>query len=392
MDEARSLEALGPLVVFGRALRARGLPVGTERILTFVRAVAALGLSDRRSLYWAGRISMVARKDDLGVYDDAFEDWYRSSGLDCELTIELNLPSPTRDESAPGRREDGPEVRTGTVTPASRSVAAGDEQPSAEDDAKLPLVASTAEVLRSKAFADLTDAEREEVGRLIQALAVALPLERMRRTRPAAKGDRFDVRRTLRRSLRTRGEPFDRSWRDRRIRGRPLVLVLDVSGSMSPYARALVQFGYAAMAAGRRVEVFCFGTRLTRVTRTLRTKDPDRALREIGRTVADWEGGTRIGESLKALLDGWSQRAALRGAVVVLCSDGLERGDPELLRRQMGRLGRLAHRVVWVNPLKGSPRYEPLARGMAAALPSVDVFLSGHNLESLSELGRALGG
>ena len=170
------------------------------------------------------------------------------------------------------------------------------------------------------------------------------------------------------------------------------MLILDVSGSMSPYARALVQFGYAAMAAGRRVEVFCFGTRLTRVTRTLRTKDPDRALHEIGRTVADWEGGTRIGESLKSLLDGWSQRAALRGAVVVMCSDGLERGDPEMLRVQMARLRRLAHMVVWVNPLKGSPRYEPLARGMAAALPSVDVFLSGHNLESLSELSRMLAG
>jgi uncharacterized protein with von Willebrand factor type A (vWA) domain len=169
-----------------------------------------------------------------------------------------------------------------------------------------------------------------------------------------------------------------------------LVLILDVSGSMAPYSRALLQFGYAAMAAGRRVEVFCFGTRLTRVTRVLRTKDPDRAMHEIGRIVADWEGGTRIGESLKSLLDGWSQRAALRGAVVVLCSDGLERGDPELLRAQMARLRRLAYRVVWANPLKGSPRYEPLARGMAAALPSVDVFLSGHNLESLEALAAAL--
>jgi len=159
---------------------------------------------------------------------------------------------------------------------------------------------------------------------------------------------------------------------------------------MAPYSRALLQFGYAAMAAGRRVEVFCFGTRLTRVTRVLRTKDPDRAMHEIGRIVSDWEGGTRIGESLKTLLDGWSQRAALRGAVVVLCSDGLERGDPELLRIQMARLRRLAYRVVWANPLKGSPRYEPLARGMAAALPSVDVFLSGHNLESLEALAQAL--
>jgi uncharacterized protein with von Willebrand factor type A (vWA) domain len=170
------------------------------------------------------------------------------------------------------------------------------------------------------------------------------------------------------------------------------VLLLDVSGSMAPYSRALLQFAFAAMAAGRRVEVFVFGTRLTRVTRTLRTRNPDRALHEIGRLVQDWEGGTRIGESLKSLLDGWSQRAALRGAVVVLCSDGLERGDPELLRAQMARLRRLAHRLVWVNPLKGSPRYEPLARGMAAALPSVDVFLSGHNLERIEELARVLGG
>ena len=167
--------------------------------------------------------------------------------------------------------------------------------------------------------------------------------------------------------------------------------ILDVSGSMAPYSRALMQFAYAAMTAGRRVETFCFGTRLTRVTRTLRTKDPDRAFHEIGRQVQDWEGGTRIGDSLKSLLDGWSQRAALRGAVVVLCSDGLERGDPVVLRAQMVRLRRLAHRVVWVNPLKGSPRYEPLARGMAAAMPSIDVFLSGHNLESLEQLGRALG-
>jgi hypothetical protein len=210
--------------------------------------------------------------------------------------------------------------------------------------------------------------------------------------RPSPTGSRFDLRRTLRRSIRTHGEPFHRAWRERGTKSRPLVLILDVSGSMAPYARALMQFAYAAMAAGRTVEVFCFGTRLTRVTRTLRTKYPDRALHEVGRLVADWEGGTRIGSSVKELLDGWSQRAALRGAVVVLCSDGLERGDPAMLQTQMRRLRRLVHRVVWVNPLKGSPRYEPLARGMAAALPSIDEFLPGHNLESLEDLGRVLGG
>jgi hypothetical protein len=225
---------------------------------------------------------------------------------------------------------------------------------------------------------------------MIRRLAVRVPTRRTRRLRPAATGSRFDVKRTLRRSLRTQGEPFHRAWRDRRSRARPLVLILDVSGSMTPYARALMQFAFAAMAAGRRVEVFCFGTRLTRVTRTLRTKDPDRAMHEVGKLVEDWEGGTRIGASLKSLLDEWSQRTALRGSVAVLCSDGLERGDPDLLRDQMARLRRLVHRLVWVNPLKGSPRYEPLARGMAAALPSIDVFLPGHNLESLEELALVL--
>ena len=385
-------EALASLVAFGRELRARGLPVGTGRILTFLRAVVALGLTDRASLYWAGRVSMIGRREDLAAYDLAFEDWYRSMRPEGELKIELDLPTLAR----PGMNRGDPpanlEVRAGPTAAEWHGLREGEDEPEPGEKAAIRIVASAVEVLRSKSFADLSEAERDEVGGLIRALAVALPEQRMRRTRPSTNGARFDVRRTLRRSLRTRGEPFDRAWRDRRIRGRPLVLILDISGSMSPYARALVQFGYAAMAAGRRVEVFCFGTRLTRVTRTLRTKDPDRALREIGRTVVDWEGGTRIGESLKSLLDGWSQRAALRGAVVVLCSDGLERGDPELLRAQMGRLGRLAHKVVWVNPLKGSPRYEPLARGMAAALPSVDVFLSGHNLESLSELSRALAG
>ncbi len=392
MADPASAEPLGPLVAFGRVLRSRGLPVGTGRILTFVRAVVALGLTDRTTLYWAGRISMVARKEDVGLYDRAFEDWYRSLRSTEDLKIELDLPSLARQGIGWADEPDGLEARAEVTAAEWHGLDEEDQEPESGDEAAIRIVASAIEVLRSKSFADLSEEEREEVGRLIRALAVALPQERMRRTHPSAKGARFDVRRTLRRSLRTRGEPFERAWRDRRVRGRPLVLILDVSGSMSPYARALVQFGYAAMAAGRRVEVFCFGTRLTRVTKTLRTRDPDRALREIGRTVADWEGGTRIGESLKALLDRWSQRGALRGAVVVLCSDGLERGDPELLRAQMARLGRLAHKVVWVNPLKGSPRYEPLARGMAAALPSVDVFLSGHNLESLSELSRTLAG
>jgi uncharacterized protein len=380
---------LPPLVALGRDLRAKGLPVGTGRILTFVRGVAAIGLTDRASLYWAARSTMVASRADLDTFDATFETWFRSLRLDDgdDLSFEFDLP-PDPEALDPGEGA-LPDVE-GVSTTSTWHQADEDAEPAEGEDPALRLVASAVEILRSKSFAYLNEDERQRVAKLIRELRVHVPIERTRRMRSSNKGTKLDVRRTLRRSLRTQGEPFDRAWRSRRTRTRPLVLILDVSGSMAPYSRALLQFGYAAMAAGRRVEVFCFGTRLTRVTRVLRTKDPDRAMHEIGRIVADWEGGTRIGESLKSLLDGWSQRAALRGAVIVLCSDGLERGDPELLRAQMARLRRLAYRVVWANPLKGSPRYEPLARGMAAALPSVDVFLSGHNLESLEALADAL--
>jgi uncharacterized protein with von Willebrand factor type A (vWA) domain len=390
---AGASDPLAPLVEFGRDLRGRGLPVGTGRILTFCRAVAALGLADRESLYWAGRASLVARHGDIGTFDVAFDDWYRSFGRGDGPRIELTIP-PADTQHPPadwGEQPNDLEITTGSTAAGWKALSDEDEEPEPGDEAAIRIVASAVEVLREKSFAELSDEERARVAHLIRRLAVSVPRQRTRRTHPSARGAVFDLRRTLRGSLRTQGEPFDRAWRARRSRSRPLVLILDVSGSMAPYSRALMQFAFAAMAAGRRVETFCFGTRLSRVTRILKTRDPDRALREIGTQVEDWEGGTRIGESLKELLDGWSQRAALRGAVVVLCSDGLERGDPVVLRAQMARLRRLAHRVVWVNPLKGSPRYEPLARGMAAALPSIDVFLSGHNLESLEQLGRALG-
>jgi uncharacterized protein len=368
------------------------LAVGTGRILTFCRSVAALGLTDRDSLYWAGRASLVGKHEDLAAYDDAFDDWYRSLGRGDGPRIELTIPGSGPDEQLEwGGQPDDLEITLGATAAEWHALGQENEEPEPGDEAAIRIVASGVEVLRTKAFADLTEEERARMAHLIRKLAISVPLERTRRTRPSSRGSVFDMRQTLRNSLRTQGEPFDRAWRTRRSRVRPLVLILDVSGSMAPYSRALMQFAFAAMATGRRVETFCFGTRLTRVTRTLRTKDPDRALHEIGKQVEDWEGGTRIGQSLKTLLDGWSQRSALRGAVVVLCSDGLERDDPALLRAQMARLRRLAHRVVWVNPLKGSPRYEPLARGMTAALPSIDVFLSGHNLESLEQLSRAIG-
>jgi hypothetical protein len=381
-------DGVAKLTGFGREVRAHGLAVGTGRIVSFTRAVAALGPVTRDDLYWAGRATLVSRPEDVAVFDEAFDAYFRT-GFRIELDLPATIPEDAAAQMAVDADALGVDARDGGRAARWRGAGEG-EAP--EGDASIRIVASAVEVLREKSFADLSFEERARVERLVRELAVRVPTRKTRRLRPSPTGGRFDLRRTLRRSIRTHGEPFHRAWRERGTKSRPLVLILDVSGSMAPYARALMQFAYAAMAAGRTVEVFCFGTRLTRVTRTLRTKDPDRALHEVGRLVADWEGGTRIGASVKELLDGWSQRAALRGAVVVLCSDGLERGDPAMLQTQMRRLRRLVHRVVWVNPLKGSPRYEPLARGMAAALPSIDEFLPGHNLESLEDLGRVLGG
>jgi uncharacterized protein len=373
-------EPVDALVAFGRALRARGLPVGTGRILAFCRAVTVLSPTERSSLYWAGRATLVSRPADFEVYDEVFASFFAGEpGSPPPLPADDadQPPAPDEDEV----RELEAELMAGTA----------DDEREEEEETAVRLVSSSTEVLKSRSFELLSLEERARVGALIRNLTVRLPERSGRRLRRAHQRGAFDMRRTLRSSLRTEGEPFRREWRRRSPVTRPLVLMLDVSGSMSAYARALVQFGFAALATGHRVEVFCFGTRLTRVSRALRARDPDRALEAIATAVRDWEGGTRIGDSLKELLDTHGQHAAIRGSVFVLCSDGLERGDPVLLESQMARLGRLAHRVVWVNPLKGDPLYEPLARGMAAALPHVDVFLPGHNLASLETLGRILG-
>jgi uncharacterized protein len=378
VESTLELRGIERLVGFGRLLRSRGLPVGTGRILAFCRAVASLGRFDRDSLYLAGRLTMIARREDFDAYDQAFRQWFPQA----------------RDELAGWQPEAGitieREIEVLVGEALSEEDAQADQGEEGDEVATVGLVASAVETLHAKSFEDLSEDERLQADLAIRQLAVMLPMRRARRYRGAPRGRRFDLRRTVRASLRTQGEPFRRAWRNRRSKRRPLVLLLDVSGSMSSYSRALLQFGYAAVRAGQRVEVFAFGTRLTRLTRALRRSEPDAALRQVSASVLDWEGGTRIGGSLKELLDRYGQQAWMRGAVVVLCSDGLERGDPLLLAAQMARLGRVAHRLVWVNPLKGSPRYQPLARGMAAALPHVDSFLPGHNLQSLESLCEVL--
>jgi uncharacterized protein with von Willebrand factor type A (vWA) domain len=250
--------------------------------------------------------------------------------------------------------------------------------------------ASDVELLRDKDFADCNPEELAAIGRLMAGLVIATPMRRTRRTERARSGLRPDLRRALRAQVRHGAAVLPIPRRRHRVRPRRLVLLLDVSGSMSSYSRALLQFAYAVAHGPARVEVFCFGTRLTHISGALARRDPDEALRQAAESVVDWEGGTRIGDSVREYLRSWAWRGACRGAVVVLCSDGLERGDPEVLAAAMARLRRLAYRVIWVNPLKSGVNYQPATRGMRAALPHVDLLVSGHNLASLADLAAVL--
>jgi uncharacterized protein with von Willebrand factor type A (vWA) domain len=251
---------------------------------------------------------------------------------------------------------------------------------------------SSHEVLRRKDFASMTPEEFAQAARAIGEVAAARPLRRSRRLRPHARGRSLDLRRLARRSLARGGDPIEQTFRRRVDVARKLIVLCDVSGSMEAYTRALLLFLHAVVGSGPRVEVFAFGTRIIRLTEEFRTRDPERALAAASTRVVDWASGTRIGASLKTFNDVWGRRALTRGAVVVIVSDGWERHDAALVAREMARLQRRTYAIVWVNPLKGSPDYQPLAGGMRAALPYVDRFVAGHNLASLEELAAVLVG
>ena len=360
------------LIGFGRALRQEGLTIGTGQLATYCAAVARLDPTDAEDLYWAGRSCLVSRREDVPTYDRVFARWFRGGRSTSALKVSgainrLAVTLPVDSGTAPRSHREG------------------------RDGVSRGSLASQAEVLRRRRFADCTPEELAALQSLMAQVRLLTPARRSRRTMPSRRGHLIDLRLSIRRSLRTDGELVHLVRRARQQRHRRLVLLLDVSGSMGDYSRALLQFAHSAARAGRvPTEVFCFGTRLTRVTHELRRHRVDQALATAAEAVVDWEGGTRIGESLATFIRLWGRRGAARGAVVVVCSDGLDRGDPELLASEMAKLGRLAHRVVWVNPLKGDPRYEPLARGMSAALPFVDVFVSGHDLSSLEGLAALL--
>jgi uncharacterized protein with von Willebrand factor type A (vWA) domain len=360
------------VVTFGRILREAGLEVGPGRVADALAGLDLVDLANRDDVYWTLRQTLVSRWEDLDAFDAAFRAWF--------------LRAPT-----------APVFRHATETAelrllrrnaeAKRSDEAGE---SGQDRSSLGF--SPEEALRRRDFADMTPEEFENVGKLIAAIAAGRPRRRSRRLRPHRRGHDLDMRRLVRASLGTGGEAVERAYRNRVHVPRKLVVLCDVSGSMEAYSRALVLFLHALARSGRGVETFAFGTRLTRLTRELIIRDPEGALRAASARVVDWSGGTRIGHSLKAFNDEWGRRALTRGAAVVIVSDGWEREDAAVVGLEMARLARQAYAVVWVNPLKGHPDYQPLAGGMRAALPYVDRFLPGHNLASLEELAEVLTG
>jgi uncharacterized protein with von Willebrand factor type A (vWA) domain len=361
-------DAVPVLLGFTRALRAAGVPVTQDRSHGFLEATALVGLGDRRATYWAGRATLCAGPDDLARYDQVFEAWFDPDG---EL---------------PRRRDTGPPATPSADLPSLDAPGDGDSS----DDDVLRAAATTSEVLRHRDVATLDAAERQRLAAMFATLRPSAPTRRTARHEAWHRG-RLDASRTLRDSLRRMGEPGDLAWRRRRVRPRRVVLLIDVSGSMSGYADALLRLSHRFVTAQPRVEVFTLGTRLTHVTRALHHRDPDRALVAAGEAVPDWSGGTRLGETLRVFLDRWGQRGMARGSVVVVFSDGWERGDAALLGEQMARLHRIAHRVVWVNPHRGKVGYEPVQGGIAAALPHCDDFVAGHSLAAFAELVEVVG-
>ncbi len=354
------------------AMRARGARVGVGELLTAHRALAAVDCASRADAHAALRVVLCSRREDLARFDSAFLAVFgdgRPPGPDHSLDElgEIERAALPR-AGVPGGEADGPE-RERTPVPAAWS---------------------EVELLLEKDFAQYTEAETVLARELIARLALRAPMRRSRRTRPAARrGHAPDLRRMVRASLRTSGEPMRRQWRSTTLRPRPVVLVCDVSGSMTPYARMLLQYMHASVAARRRVEAFALGTRLTRITNELGGRDHDRALQRAAAAVVDLAGGTRIGAALSELNREHGRRLG-RGAVVVILSDGWDRGDPDLLAEEMARLRRSAHRLVWLNPLAAHPDYAPLTRGMQAAMPHTDTLLAGNSLRSLQELAATL--
>ena len=367
------------LVGFAHELRAAGLTVGTGDVLTYFAAMTPLDPTDLVDLYWAGKATLLTRHEDAPAYDRVFRRYFLGAAAPGRSQLMISAEAAAEAEAAlvmPGT-EPGPEEER--------------ERPA------LGWMASGVDALKHRSFTACTPEELAALRRIMTRMRLTPPRRRTRRTRAAADGTEPDMRAMVRATMRMHGEPPAQLYfRRRKAKLRPLILILDVSGSMADYSRHLLQFAHTASRSagpgnGARVEVFCFGTRLTRITRELAHQRVDTALDEAARTVVDWDGGTRIGQSLDTFVRKWGRNGLARGGVVVICSDGLDRGDPEVLAKAMERLDRLCHRIVWLNPHKGDDRdFRPSTLGMMVAAPHIDLLLSGHDLASLEELAGAL--
>ena len=377
---------------FGQRLHAAGAPVTPERSARFAEAVLLARPRTVDDLYWLGRVTLVSGQGQVPVYDVIFDEVFRgyvdlaeSSTLSTEPGASSPTPSSERAPRGPldGRETDGVPPVT-SATPGSTS--AGDIEP---DETSVLAAASDTERLGHRDFSECSPEELALLRQLVERLPLVPPMRRGRRTRRHPAGARLDVRATLRRAQRTGGDPVHRVKRRHVTRPRRVVLIADVSGSMEPYARVYLHLMRGAVRA-LGAECFVFATRLTRLTRHLSTGGPDYAYAKVSESTPDWSGGTRIGPALTRFLDEHGRRGIARGAVVVIVSDGWEIGDPAEVGRAMQRLSRLAHRVIWVNPRSAAAEYAPLVGGMAAALPHVDTFLSGHSVDALQDLLEAI--
>jgi uncharacterized protein with von Willebrand factor type A (vWA) domain len=368
------------LFVFTQALRQVGLPISLQQIIDFSRALELIDLGSRDQVYHAARCLLLNRPENLRLFDLVFNRFWRVQPLDNKSQRSQASPRPNF------RPEQKPVFNLVTYM-AYRARPADEEIEAADKSATF----SSIEILRQKEFSELTPEELETVKRLIQQMQWQISLRQTRRQVSDPRGNILHLRRALRTATKYGGVPLDLAWQSKKIKQRPLVLIADISGSMEKYARLVLQFFYSVSHSLKQVECFVFGTRLTRITSQLKLKNIDRAIDEAAREVVDWSGGTRIGDSLKAFNQQWSRRVLRRGAIVLIISDGWERGDVASLKREMRYLQHRCHRLIWLNPLLGKSTYQPLVEGMAAALPFVDDFLPIHNLQSLSVLAEHLG-
>jgi len=376
------------LLGFTRHLMNSGVQVGLSQVVDFVRGVALTSLQEE-DIRTVGLSTLINRKEDIDKFNAAWENYWRGEKID-QAGSSLPSQSHKSDGLLPRINNESTAMRNNlSVQPQTIDIS-HDTDNNNETPNNLATLYSPDEILRHKDFSKLSPDELLRARKLIQQMRLQMPLRRSRRLVLSIKGRKLDIRKSLRNQIKYR-ELISTSWKDRKFKPRKIVLLCDISGSMAPYASMLIHFMYTLRQDNTAIETFVFGTKLTRITKLMQSKDIDRVLKRVSEEVQDWAGGTRIGESLHAFNTRWSRRMLQQGAIVIIISDGWDCGDVDLLSREMARLQRSSYRLIWLNPLLGTPGYEPLTRGIRAAMPFIDDFISAHSLASLEHLVRLLG-